>query len=132
MTNWNKPDLDQIETNMFDATERYLRNIDKNPKYPSKSYGEDSKPASSKVFAANVKPKTRYRTCNLCLHDGKEASHEMYKCPNYLTPYKKVEKLKAIKDVVNVPLIITNLEIVPSNSILSVGNVTEITCHFFA
>ena len=97
--NNNNPTLDEIDENLFEAADRFNS--------MKKSSTEDKiktgKPDISNAYdayglAADVKiSNPRAKFCSLCAHDGKVKDHATFKCPIYIKPRDKHEKLKAIK-----------------------------------
>jgi hypothetical protein len=98
IANNNKPSLEQIESNIFEATERYIRSLvlANHPKPVNcNNFKIKESEYNSTNLAVNVKTKS-YNICNLCKHDKNEYDHKLFKCIIYDTAIKKVEKLKLI------------------------------------
>ena len=101
IVNTTKPSLQQIEANIFEATERYVRSNDKQtyvknkPKLSDKEDKYKEYNNSTNNYAVNVKSnKGGYNICNLCKHDNCDFNHKMIACPVYETPAKKVNKIR--------------------------------------
>ena len=97
LTNKTHPTLDEINSEFFKVTERYessQSNQYKNPKSKSESVKTNQKPIekASVGLAANV----QYRkiNCSICLKENKNSDHFTAKCPNYIEPKDKIERLK--------------------------------------
>ena len=87
ISNNSKPDLVQIESNIFSAIERDSMNNCK----------LEVKPKSNN-FAATIdyKPKDKIdKNCSLC-----KENHAYYKCVNYKTPVEKLKKLRELNGCV--------------------------------
>lgn len=109
ITNSCKPDLKQIEDNIFEATDRVLTMSKHN------SDTRSTIKISSAGFAANVftepnsnnlNQKTNvpnqnsftsnFKICNLCSDGKMSVDHPINKCNKYVTPKSKVDKLKLL------------------------------------
>ena len=109
ITNKCKPNLDDINNNLFEATDRYLREINEN------SHRTDrNKPSSSSFkqeansMAINVKQTEKSKIivkqagkskifCVLCASDKKRNDHYLKDCLIYRSPKNKFDKLRSIK-----------------------------------
>ena len=90
ITNNSKPSLDEINENIFRATERYLK--------LKESRGADKKMPtghSASALSTNVKIQ-QFVHCNLCKADGLDANHKLRDCPIYDTSASKFNKLKEL------------------------------------
>lgn len=102
--NTNKPNLNDINSNMFKALDRY-KDVART------EYGSSSKNAKSarsyehsvSSFAANVNydkssESKRYQFCSLCSDErgSKETSHSTKNCNIYKTPMSKINRLKEL------------------------------------
>lgn len=103
ITNNVKPSLDEMETHIFDATERYLRQNEKFKDFKSKDsksfhknvHEGNKQEKSSTMMATNVNYK---RQCVLCNSDkSSDDNHMLRDCPVYIDPSQKVERLKSLK-----------------------------------
>jgi hypothetical protein len=102
ITNTNKPSLDQINENIFAATERYVKpnSSDKLNKRDSINKEPRLQVLKSSNFAVNVKTNSFKKTiaCALCMADGKtNVTHPMKVCRVYNTPKMKADKLRRIR-----------------------------------
>lgn len=111
ITNKTRPNLEQIQGNIFEATERYNKQMEE-----KKTTKFRSAPATVSAAAAaiNVDLKKTNYTCFLCSSDKKSADHSMFSCPNYDNARKKVDKLKSLNACAN----------------CSFRNHTTANCHF--
>ena len=107
ITKCNKPSLTEINTHIFDATERYLE-ISKSVRHKKE---RDSKPKDSNLdsdkslsasFGANVSSTSndkakRSQFCSLCTGKGQRVTtHSTFNCHAYPSPSSKREKLKEL------------------------------------
>ena len=111
ITNSSSPSLEEIESNIFEAAKRYVKqkNRFKDQKRPRNA--EDLLKETSTTMAANVQHRQETATtmatnvhqgkpkipCWLCKSDNKNSDHAMRDCKSYITPKMKVDKLKQIK-----------------------------------
>jgi hypothetical protein len=106
ITNTNKPSLDQINAHIFEATERYVQQLQKKPEpRPKCKEGRADfqvrtephlEPVYSHNFAVNVdrEKQVKFVPCNLCTVDGrKNVTHKIRDCTIYDTALKKTNKL---------------------------------------
>lgn len=95
ITNKNKPSLEEISANIFEATERY-KNASKNikPKQDSSNYSSNA----STAFAANVDYKERKgQYCSLCSgKDSRDTSHSTYNCSKFVSAKAKRDRLNEL------------------------------------
>ena len=108
ITNKSQPLLKEIIDNVFEASQRYLRdkelNSERNNSHKEKnSVVPNSKSSSSKFqsinFATNVdiNNKPNFIPCHMCVSDNKtNISHSVRNCPSYKTPREKFDKLKTL------------------------------------
>ena len=91
ITNCNKPSLTEIEQHIFKAAERFQT---ANKLFLSSK----STPVgfSSTSMAVNIQYDGKARKCIFCSNDGADAQHGISKCPKYVTPKEKFEKLKRL------------------------------------
>ena len=104
ITNCNKPSLEQIQDNIFEATDRYL--MVSNTSRKAAEYVAPSR-ESVKCMAAVVShsrsPKrgfsvqSKFKPCCLCSDGEMVANHPIFKCEQYDSASKKVDKLKSLK-----------------------------------
>ena len=88
ITNKNKPNLAEINENIFAATERYLKVKDKiNNQKGVSAY-------NSTNYAAGINTET---SCQLCKHEKKSFTHHIKDCKIFNSALKKIEKLKAMR-----------------------------------
>ena len=99
ITNKSQPSLKEIEENIFEATTRYSKQIEKiqenkfNFSKPEKSDSQKyHKPISSN--ALNVQSKNQF--CGLCKKDGTKYDHSMDSCAVYTSAKQKYDKLRKI------------------------------------
>ena len=103
ITNKNKPNLKEIEDNIFEATERYIRQntkYKKNTKNETKNDSASGKTKSDTTsMAVNIEREgsKKGKFCMLCKKDNKPYEHFMSACREYSTPRAKFDKLKALK-----------------------------------
>ena len=101
ITNSTKPSLQQINDNIFAATERYLKLSESNKKssihFSVSSQSSDDLLPITNNLAVNVKAKPG-KYCVLCDADNlKYTDHLVKECTVYNTAAKKVTKLDALK-----------------------------------
>ena len=101
ITNKSKPTLAEIEEHIFEATDRYNKQLHK----PKESHGfkTNYKPYSnrqenfdSNSTAVNINPNKSKICCILCLSDSKKADHYLKDCSAYATAKNKFDKLRSI------------------------------------
>ena len=99
ITNVAKPSLDQIETHIFEATERYVRQGEQQKaKAVSSDSNKKDKVTTALATNVNVGRKESYKVCILCEDDGKSnIGHVTKDCPIYKTANQKVVKLRYLK-----------------------------------
>ena len=96
ITNKNKPSLEDIESHMFDAIERYQA-VTK--KYKVRKQGNGNSQKKTTNFALNVKPiqkRESFCACSLCSTKDKESDHPLYKCPQYKTSNEKLKRIRQL------------------------------------
>lgn len=93
ITNKSKPSLKEITESIFEATERYNKQLERKTSKPKIS----SPAASATAMAINIQTSKTKMTCFLCGSDKKPADHSMASCPNYNTAKKKTDKLSKLK-----------------------------------
>ncbi len=105
ITNKSKPSLLEIESNLFEATERYLSVTNKfnERKQKLKSSVSDATNKTINSYAVNVnydpsnKQTNKFRACLLCSTDKCIADHPIYKCETYKNAKDKVTQIKVLK-----------------------------------
>lgn len=111
ITNCSKPTLEEMNTHIFAATERYLKLREKEEDKRNKtsrwdnrgnsSYSENNKYSANVVQTNNLAVRVNEKNiipCNLCLEDGRRSvSHPLINCRNYPRPIDKVKKLNEHK-----------------------------------
>ena len=88
ITNKNKPSLEEINANIFAATERYLKLKNTNFSTGSRAPG-----TNTSNLAVGVKTEA---ICSLCKFDKRDSKHHIRNCKVYETAYKRVNKLKSV------------------------------------
>ena len=106
ITNVSRPSLDEIENNIFEASERYQRLCEGNPSCKenskeknviSKEKTKEKGSASSTALATKVNVSPKFKACLLCTNDGKEnVSHSLNSCSLYPDSKRKVERLREL------------------------------------
>ena len=91
ITNKTRPILSEIMDNIFIATDRYNKNLDKNKSKPQQKINN----YENETMAVNVKP-DRKLFCALCSHDKKQFDHSMPNCKIYDSNKKRFDKLRMI------------------------------------
>ncbi|XP_068215919.1 uncharacterized protein [Palaemon carinicauda] len=95
ITNESKPSLSEIESNVFEAVERYNRTNERNFEQKEKTRTKNME--SSTTLATKVSVSPKYKSCILCTKDGKQdTAHLLVNCPVFANPKMKVEKLKEL------------------------------------
>ena len=90
ITNKSYPSMDEINDNLFEACNRYLKD---SKKVESTIFSDDS--FSSTSMAVNIEQKKgKFNKCSLCMTDRKPYDHLMKYCPIYETPAAKINKLR--------------------------------------
>ena len=99
ITNKSKPNLTEINEHIFDATERYVKEIEQNKtdKFRNKPKTDRLINSDTNTNAINIKTDNSKAFCVLCLYDKKDASHFLRNCMIYGNAKKKFDKLRAIK-----------------------------------
>ena len=104
ITNKCKPNLDEINASIFEATQRYLKQIDeqKHSKFENAKFSSNFKPnkyeSNSSVNAVNLNSdKAKVFPCILCQNEKKSTDHVMKDCPVFETARKKFNKLRELK-----------------------------------
>ena len=104
ITNKSKPNLDEINENIFEATERYLKQLEtrKEPKpkslTPNTLLTKTDDFIESQTNAINVQTnKPKVILCVLCSSDDKKSDHFLKDCNVYVSPKQKFDKLRIIK-----------------------------------
>ena len=101
ITNKSKPSLAEINEHIFEATDRYNKQLEK----PNESRGfkNNFKPHSnrseqfdSNAMAVNIPPNKTKIFCVLCSSDRKNDEHYLKNCPVYVTAKNKFDKLRSI------------------------------------
>ena len=93
ITNKTKPSLEDITTHIFDATNRYKKQVN-SVEINKKNSKSSRESVETNISAVNVK---NPKFCPLCKADGaKDHLHDLRLCPKYDTPSKKVNRLKAL------------------------------------
>jgi hypothetical protein len=97
ITNKCKPSIQEINDNIFEASERYVGQIEQKRANSGKDAGKPPRQREAPVayataMAADVR--VNKTLCNLCTNDKKRADHSMPTCPTYDSPKKKINKLK--------------------------------------
>ena len=92
ITNKSKPSLEEINQHIFDATDRYTKQLND---------CKQSQPRHVKnevqSMAVNIKRDSPKGFCVLCSADRKNNEHWMKDCPAYPTARNKFDKLRSIK-----------------------------------
>ena len=93
ITNSNKPNLENIETHIFDAIERFLDTAGKKPTKKSDDVDVCNYAVSMDAYRAD-KPKQQF--CSLCSKGNlKVDSHSTFNCPKYSSTFEKLNQLKS-------------------------------------
>ena len=104
ITNKSRPSLQEIQDNMFEASARYIKQLEKNNE--SFNQKDKSKTVDTRVnnntldsnsMAVNIKRDKAKISCNLCYSDKTPCDHYMNACPVYKSPKAKFDKLRSIK-----------------------------------
>src|SRR5215469_3163459 len=100
--NKNKPSLQEIKDNLFDATERYLIiNKRKDNFSKSKMIPKNESKTETYNLASNITYKNKFNLCCLCVADKVEkVDHKINKCEKYRDPNLKLNKIKLLKGCV--------------------------------
>ena len=94
IVNSNKPSLDQIEENVFEAAKRFIR-LNKKGSYVESRKANNSEATS---MAINAEKKRYSKFCLLCKNDNREfESHFLSQCEVFDSVDKKINKLKELK-----------------------------------
>ena len=84
ITNCNKPNLGEIEDNIFWATERYLAAAKTNKSYPENSYQSNIDATHANAAAVKNVGGGKVTFCSLCsTPETRENSHYTSNCPKY-------------------------------------------------
>ena len=98
ITNKCMPSLDDINNSLFEATDRYLKQINENNHRTDRnkpSYNSFKQEANS--MAINVRPGEKSKIfCVLCTNDKNESDHYMKDCSRYISPKNKFDKLRSM------------------------------------
>ena len=102
ITNKVKPTLAEINRNVFEATERYLKQVNTgatNDNQPDRTKTIPNKPIrqDTSSMAVNVKGVKSNVFCVLCSADKLNSDHYLKNCTVYPTPKTKFDKLRIIK-----------------------------------
>ena len=98
MCNSNYPNLDQIDANIFQATERFVRlRLTKSPRKEDKKQNVRDSEVSTNAVNVNKTSKYAPKACYLCKSDGKPYNHYIGQCPLYNDEKKRTEKIKTLK-----------------------------------
>ena len=95
ITNKCKPSLEEINACIFEATDRYLKQLN-HSKYEKENTNKLSKSKNSTVMAINITDKSKVFYV-LCVADKKQSDHQLRSCPVYDSPKNKFDKLRKIK-----------------------------------
>ena len=90
ITNNNHPSLDEIDSNIFSAIERF-QNIQK--RFEKKNVNS----ATGLAANVNIENKPKFKSCVLCSSDKVFADHQISKCSKYDSPGSKIDRLKVLK-----------------------------------
>ena len=95
ITNKSKPNLEEIENNIFEATQRYLKEMGNvvAPNYAKPDKFNNKPNVSNNALNVQMKPKP---FCVLCKYDKKDFEHKMELCSIYVTPKDKFDKLRSM------------------------------------
>ena len=98
ITNKSKPDLDEIMTNMFEATNRFKKSCDNNKSnFYRRQMTNDSdfksRASNVNVDAISIKG-TKF--CPLCKQDNADKNHDLRDCEVYKNASDKVNKIKSL------------------------------------
>ncbi|XP_068225059.1 uncharacterized protein [Palaemon carinicauda] len=88
ITNKIRPSLAEIRDNFFDASERYLQG--------KKCKKVEKQKSDTTSFAAKVSFDSKVGKCSICSKLGKDPSHFLSKCPNFVSSKDKREKLEEL------------------------------------
>jgi len=98
ITNKCKPSIQEINDNIFEASERYVGQIEQKRVKSGKDTVKQNRlrdaPVDATAMAADVH--VNKTSCNMCSHDKKKADHSLPTCPIYDSPKKKIEKLRLL------------------------------------
>lgn len=94
ITNKSKPSLQEISDNVFEATDRYVKQNER--KESLKSAKSKTIPSSTLVSAVNIQEPKSKAFCVLCSNDKNSSDHPMISCPIYSNARKRVDKLRAM------------------------------------
>ena len=104
ITNKSKPSLKEINDNIFEATARYIKQLERNneqrgqkDKFKNFDMKINNNSFDSNSMAVNLNRDKTKISCNLCYNDKAACDHYMNSCPVYLTPKSKFDKLRAMK-----------------------------------
>ena len=93
ITNCSKPDLDKIMTNIFPATERYIKACE-NARGKYNIGNATSRAIETNNFAVKTKSNS-FRPCLLCVSDkNNNVTHTLRDCTVYKDPRHKVKRLE--------------------------------------
>jgi len=95
ITNKSRPGLKEIIDSMFEATDRYVKQLKPESFAVKNKKTEQKEQLSMAVNVENFKTKNKF--CILCEKDGKNKNHDMRNCENYKTSFQKINKLKSMK-----------------------------------
>ena len=95
ITNKANPSLSEIQTHLFEAADRYVKNLNQSKQDIGRPRSSAVRPKETVAMATNVQRKTHF--CNLCKSDKKPADHHISKCPVYETGKSKCDKLRKLK-----------------------------------
>ena len=93
ITNKSKPTLDEVTNNIFEATNRYLKQMEKS-KDKQKSYSNRQADVDSHLMAVNLNSLKKKIFCALCSNTGKNSDHLMKDCTVFSTAKMKFDKLR--------------------------------------
>ena len=96
ITNKCKPTLDEINASIFEATERYMKQLSyKNNDKTKTNYSDKNN--DSTVMAINVKSEKSNVFCILCSSEKKPKDHYLRNCTVYISAKNKFDQLRKIK-----------------------------------
>ena len=99
ITNKSKPTLADINEGIFEATDRYIKQMNekKHSREDKKFFNSNKITDHTNAMAVNVKYSNNKPFCVLCTFDKKQNDHSLRLCPAYSNPRAKFNKLKSIR-----------------------------------
>ena len=98
ITNKCKPSLDDINNNLFEATDRYLKQINENNTRNDRNKSSNSFKQEANSMAVNVKTGEKSKIfCVLCTNDKNKSDHYLKDCLRYISPKNKFDKLRSMR-----------------------------------